>query len=127
MRGPAAPRLRYTYNGVNYTADRIVHMKFLNVPGRLRGLGPISAARQEIDAAAAAKDCKARFYRDSSNIKAYLHSTEKITQEEARQAKEAWEKPGAPGFSHASLACRASSCVIFSVECRYALMFELSR
>lgn len=94
---PAAPRLRYTYNGVNYTADRIVHMKFLNVPGRLRGLGPISAARQEIDAAAAAKDCKARFYRDSSNIKAYLHSTEKITQEEARQAKEAWEKPGAPG------------------------------
>ena len=93
----AAPQLRYQYLGRTYGPDRIVHMKFLNVPGRLRGLGPISAARQEIDAAAAAKDCKARFYRDSSNIKAYLHSTEKITQEEARQAKEAWEKPGAPG------------------------------
>lgn len=94
---PAAPRLRYGYNGANYDADRIVHMRFLNVPGRLRGLGPIGAARQEIEAAAAAKECKARFYRDSSNIKAYLHSTEKITQEEAKQAKDAWEKPGMPG------------------------------
>ena len=93
----AAPKLRYSYNGVNYTPEQIVHMKFLNVPGRLRGLGPISAARQEIDAAAAAKECKARFYNDSSNIKAYLHSTQQITQDEARAAKEAWEKEGAPG------------------------------
>lgn len=93
----AAPKLRYSYNGVNYGPDRIVHMKFLNVPGRLRGLGPISAARQEIDAAAAAKDCKARFYHDSSNIKAYLHSTQQITQDEAKAAKDAWEKPGTPG------------------------------
>ncbi len=93
----AAPKLRYSYNGVNYTPEQIVHMKFLNVPGRLRGLGPISAARQEIDAAAAAKECKARFYNDSSNIKAYLHSTQQITQAEAAAAKEAWEKEGAPG------------------------------
>lgn len=94
---PAAPKLRYSYNGVNYGPEQIVHMKFLNVPGKLRGLGPISAARQEIEAAAAAKDCKARYYRDSSNIKAYLHSTQQITQAEAAAAKEAWEKEGAPG------------------------------
>ena len=93
----AAPQLRYQYLGRTYGPDRIVHMKFLNVPGRLRGLGPISAARQEIDAAAAAKDCKARYYRDSSNIKAYLHSTEKITHDEAVAAKKAWEAPGEPG------------------------------
>lgn len=94
---PASPRVRYSYNGVNYSSDQIAHMKFLSVPGKLRGLGPISSARQEINSAAAAKDCKARFYHDSSNIKAYLHSNEKITQSEAQAAKDAWEKPGSPG------------------------------
>lgn len=46
---PANPRLRYSYRGVDYGADRIVHLKLLNVAGRLRGMGPISAAREEIE------------------------------------------------------------------------------
>ena len=37
--------------GVDYGADRIVHLKLLNVAGRLRGMGPISAAREEIEGA----------------------------------------------------------------------------
>ncbi len=48
---PANPRLRYSYRGVDYGADRIVHLKLLNVAGRLRGMGPISAAREEIEGA----------------------------------------------------------------------------
>ena len=43
---PARPDLRFSYLGHAYTADDVVHSKFLNVPGRLRGLGPISAARE---------------------------------------------------------------------------------
>ena len=53
---PASPDLRYGYLGRTYGPDDIVHSKFLNVPGRLRGLGPISAAREEVEAAQMARD-----------------------------------------------------------------------
>ncbi|WEV47017.1 phage portal protein [Bifidobacterium sp. ESL0690] len=69
---PASPRLRYSYLGRDYSADDIVHCKFLNVPGRLRGLGPISAAREEVEGAELARDYKTKFYTDGSNIKAYV-------------------------------------------------------
>ncbi|KFI52625.1 phage portal protein [Bifidobacterium biavatii] len=94
---PAAPRLRYSYLGRDYTADDIVHCKFLNVPGRLRGLGPISAAREEVEGARMARDYKAKFYTDSSNIKGYLQTDDKVTPEIAQNAKEAWRASGTAG------------------------------
>lgn len=91
---PAAPKLRYSYLGKDYTADDIVHCKFLNVPGRLRGLGPISAAREEVEGAKMARDYKARFYTDSSNLKGYLKTDKKVTPEYAKQAKTDWKASG---------------------------------
>ena len=91
---PAAPKLRYSYLGKDYTANDIVHCKFLNVPGRLRGLGPLSAAREEVEGAQMARDYKAKFYTDSSNIKGYLQTEEKVTPEIAKNAKEAWKATG---------------------------------
>lgn len=94
---PAAPCLAYTYNGHTYTSRDIVHLKYLNVPGRLRGLGPISAAREEIESAQAARTYKSRFYTDGSNAKGYLRSDMRITQDVAEQAKAAWKGDGGPG------------------------------
>lgn len=94
---PALPDLRFSYLGHAYTADDVVHSKFLNVPGRLRGLGPISAAREEIDAAQLARDYKARFFTDGSNLKGYLRTSENITQEAAQQAKASWKASGEAG------------------------------
>lgn len=94
---PASPKLRYSYLGHEYETDQIVHCKFLNVPGRLRGLGPISAAREEVDGAKMARDYKARFYTDSSNLKGYLKSDQKITAESAKQAKQDWKASGKAG------------------------------
>lgn len=94
---PASPDLRFSYLGHAYTADDVVHSKFLNVPGRLRGLGPISAAREEIDAAQLARDYKARFFTDGSNLKGYLRTSENITQEAAQQAKASWKASGEAG------------------------------
>lgn len=91
---PAAPKLRYAYLGRNYGPSDIVHCKFLNVPGRLRGLDPISAAREEVEAAKMARDYKAKFYTDSSNIKGYLQTEEKISPEIAKNAKESWKATG---------------------------------
>lgn len=96
-RDPAAPVLRYSYLGREYTPDEITHLKFLNVPGRLRGLGPISAAREEVEGAKMARDYKARFYTDSSNVKGYLKSDQKITPDSAKQAKDDWGKAGKAG------------------------------
>lgn len=94
---PARPDLRFSYLDHAYTADDVVHSKFLNVPGRLRGLGPISAAREEIDAAQLARDYKARFFTDGSNLKGYLRTSENITQEAAQQAKASWKASGEAG------------------------------
>lgn len=94
---PACPDLRFSYLGHAYTADDVVHSKFLNVPGRLRGLGPISAAREEIAAAQLARDYKARFFTDGSNLKGYLRTSENITQEAAQQAKASWKASGEAG------------------------------
>ena len=94
---PARPDLRFSYSGHAYTTDDIVHSKFLNVPGRLRGLGPISAAREEIEGAQLARDYKTRFFTDGSNLKGYLRTTENITKETAQQAKEAWKSDGTAG------------------------------
>ena len=94
---PARPDLRFSYLGHAYTADDVVHSKFLNVPGRLRGLGPISAAREEIEAAQLARDYKAKFFTDSSNLKGYLRTTENITKETAQRAKDAWKSDGTAG------------------------------
>lgn len=94
---PACPDLRFSYLGHAYTADDVVHSKLLNVPGRLRGLGPISAAREEIDAAQLARDYKARFFTDGSNLKGYLRTSENITQEAAQQAKASWKASGEAG------------------------------
>lgn len=94
---PAAPDIRYSYLGHTYTGDDIIHLKYLNVPGRLRGLGPISAAREEIESAQAARTYKSRFYTDGSNAKGYLRSDMRITQDVAEQAKAAWKGDGGPG------------------------------
>lgn len=90
----AAPDLRYSYDGHSYSARDVIHLKFLNVPGSLRGLGPISAAREEVEGAAMARDYKARFYTDASNIKGYLKSDQRMTEELAKGAKKAWKADG---------------------------------
>ena len=97
MEPPASPKLRYSYLGHDYTSDQIVHCKFLNVPGRLRGLGPISAAREEVEAAQMARTYKAKFYSDGSNLKGYLQTEDKVTPQIAKDAKEAWKATGEAG------------------------------
>lgn len=94
---PASPMLRYSYLGRDYGPDQVIHCKFLNVPGRLRGLGPISAAREEVEGAQMARDYKARFYTDSSNLKGYLKTDQKVTKDSADQAKDDWKKAGSAG------------------------------
>ena len=85
---PASPNIVYTYNARRYVANDIIHLKFLNRPGELRGLGPISAAREEIQGAQLADTYKATWYSDGSNLKGYLKTSQRITADTAAQAKQ---------------------------------------
>ncbi len=91
---PASPVILFDFNGRIYDASEIHHMKFLNIPGELRGLGPIQSARRELEGAIAARDCKSDFYHDSSNIKGYLRTEKHVTPEIARQTKNDWRASG---------------------------------
>ncbi|MCI1935155.1 MAG: phage portal protein [Bifidobacteriaceae bacterium] len=93
---PASPRLSFSYLGTDYSATDIIHLKFLNVPGRLRGLGPISAAREEVDGAHLARDYKAQWFTDGSNPKGIL-STDKPTNPAIEEEAKRKFKEGAPG------------------------------
>lgn len=86
------PNIVYTINGHDYTSDDIVHCKFVNKPGQLRGLGPIQQAHIELQAAQMARDAKTSYYMDGSNIKGYLHTTQPISRESAQIAKALWKE-----------------------------------
>lgn len=93
---PAAPVLRYSYLGHDYTPDQIRHFKFLNVPGRLRGLGPIGAAREEIESAQLARNYKRRFF-DRDNMQLYGTTSQPVSIDSLRTLKTEFNKPGEPG------------------------------
>lgn len=80
------PRLTYSYANHVYTADDIIHLKFLSIPGRLRGLGPISAAREEITNASARLD-KKRWYADALLPNGVVSTDSIINDNEAETVK----------------------------------------
>lgn len=94
---PANPRLRYSYRGVDYGADRIVHLKLLNVAGRLRGMGPISAAREEIEGAQDTRAYASNWLDNTARPAGILKSDQILSDQDARTASERWAKGGAGG------------------------------
>lgn len=64
--------------------------------GRLRGLGPISAAREEVEAAQMARTYKAKFYSDGSNLKGYLQTEDKVTPRSPRTPRRRGRPPVRP-------------------------------
>jgi HK97 family phage portal protein len=88
---PASPRPVYDYNGHTYPAKEIIHQKFLNVPGRLRGLGPIQSAREEIVGMRQAASYRSNWFNDGSNASGTLVTDQPLTDDVAAQIKERFE------------------------------------
>lgn len=95
---PASPRLAFNYLGHEYTSDEVIHLKFLNKPGSLRGLGPIGAAREEVDGARMARDYKAQWFNDGSHPSGLLTTEQNITPDAAKNAIDQFTagEPGKP-------------------------------
>lgn len=80
------PDYRYSYAGKTWTSDDIIHLKFLVTPGRLRGLGPISAAREEVTNASTRMN-KKQWYADAELPNGVLTTDVAISDEEAATLK----------------------------------------
>lgn len=93
---PASPMPVFDYGGRTYRTDDILHMRFLEVSGRLRGLGPIQAAREEVESAAMLRDMKREWFSDGSNAKIVLTTEQPMENDAAAMVKKRFSD-GRPG------------------------------
>lgn len=80
----------YTYRNVEYAADRIEHLKFLHVPGRLRGLGPVEAARLTFEGALEVREYGARWLSDASSPDGVLTTDQELGPGDTEKYKHVW-------------------------------------
>lgn len=93
---PASPMPVFDYGGRTYRTDDILHMRFLEVSGRLRGLGPIQAAREEVESAAMLRNMKREWFSDGSNAKIVLTTEQPMENDAAAMVKKRFSD-GRPG------------------------------
>lgn len=82
--------IRFHYRGKDYTKREMVHMRYLIVPGRLRGLGPVEAARLTFEGALEVTEYGARWLSDASNPDGVLTTDDELKPGDAEKYKHVW-------------------------------------
>lgn len=84
--------LKYHYAGDDETlyAKDIQHLKLLRVPGSEYGLGPIQAARVELEGALDLRDYSSNWFREAGVPTGTLTSDQIVSDTQADKAKERW-------------------------------------
>jgi len=96
------------YVGKDYETGRIVishkgkvlqpwevqHLQFLRIPGKLRGLGPIQAARADLKAALDTRDYAANWFTDTDEPTGILTSDQDLTADKAKRYGDAFKRVG---------------------------------
>jgi HK97 family phage portal protein len=80
----------YIYQGYSYTPDKIKHLKLLEIPGSVTGLGPIQAAQADIHGAIEARDYMAYWFNEAGVPSGYLNTDQFLNEEQVAAAKKAW-------------------------------------
>jgi HK97 family phage portal protein len=82
-------RLRYQYAGEKnpFTPKDIQHLKLLRLPDTLLGLGPIQAARAEIEGALDLRDYSSNWFRDGNVPTGVLTSDQIVSDSQAESAR----------------------------------------
>ena len=78
--------------GREYTSNDIIHLRFLKAPGRLRGMGPIEAAREEIEGAIDARDYKSRYFSEGTHPTGIISTAKPLNDEVAEKVKESFKR-----------------------------------
>lgn len=85
-----ARTIYFRYRGSEYSADRIEHLQYLRVPGRLRGLGPVEAARLTFEGALEVREYGARWLSDASNPDGILTTDQELAPGDSEKYKHVW-------------------------------------
>lgn len=80
------------YDGRDYRANDLAHMRLIRVPGRELGLSPIGFARETFERAHNIARVNAELYEKGGIPTGILTSEQPINPEQAKQAKEAWNQ-----------------------------------
>lgn len=82
-------RVRFAYDGHDYSADDLEHIKLLSMPGSLYGVGPVQAAQGTMRTARDMRDYSANWF-DTGTPSGVLSSEDRLTAEEARTYRRFW-------------------------------------
>lgn len=82
--------ITYAYRGRNYSQADIQHLKFMVLPGSLKGLGAIQAARAEIQGAINLRDYAAQWFNGSGQPSGILSTEQALTAEDAKHIRDTW-------------------------------------
>lgn len=85
---PKTGKVTFWYQGED--THEILHQKFMPVPGILRGLGPIQAARQEIKGAQDVRDYASEWFGAAGQPSGLLTGASIKTGDEAKATMKAW-------------------------------------
>lgn len=85
-----------------YSANAVVHLRSMTLPGALRGLSPIGCAKQTIGVGLAAEQFGAQFFGNGANLSAVITAPGQGTQEAAERLRDQFtKKHGGISNSHA--------------------------
>lgn len=82
-----------SYKGKDYSlrpGGDMVHLQYLRIPGRLTGLGPIQAARAELEGSLRVRDYGSNFMESSEQPTGLLKSDQPLTAEAANRWRTQW-------------------------------------
>lgn len=82
--------ITYAYRGRDYSQADIQHLKFMVLPGSLKGLGAIQAARAEIQGAINLRDYAAQWFNGSGQPSGILSTDQALTADDAKQIRDTW-------------------------------------
>ena len=84
---PTVRDIRYMWRGMEFTPDELIHRRFIVLPGMLRGVGPITMARIELQGMAETEAYAANWRDESGVPSGILTSDQTLSDTEAETAK----------------------------------------
>lgn len=84
---PTVRDIRYMWRGMEFTPSELIHRRFIVLPGMLRGVGPITMARLELQGMAETEAYAANWRDESGVPSGILTSDQTLSDTEAETAK----------------------------------------
>lgn len=85
---PLRPEIVYGWRGMEFSSDQMIHRRFITLPGMLRGVGPITMARLELQGMAETAAYAQNWRGESGAFSAVITVDDILTPDNAEKVKE---------------------------------------